>query len=95
MSYSDSLEASVLTIVSSKTFSYFDIDNRKDKNYLIEENLYQLYIKLHESNHNIFVIVNTLNRLLQQHPKYGPMIITCHDLECFIKEVDDYKSRYI
>lgn len=61
MSYSDSLETYVIDIMSSKNTSCLDIDNRNDRNYIIKEDIYQLYIKLYESNYNIIATVNKLN----------------------------------
>lgn len=59
--------------------------------YQIDKKLYQLYENLRACDPSVFVMVKALNVVLQQYPALGPMISTCHELECFIEAIEEYE----
>ncbi|MGF1727529.1 hypothetical protein [Photobacterium nomapromontoriensis] len=61
--------------------------------YQIDKQLYQLYENLRACDPSVFVMVKALNVVLRQYPALGPMIGTCHDLECFIEAIEEYESN--
>ncbi|WP_318476540.1 hypothetical protein [Photobacterium leiognathi] len=65
----------------------------RSRDYFIDKRLYQLYTRLRECNPSVLDMVNALNFVLKQYPALGPVISTCHDLECFIEAVESYEQE--